>query len=618
MTDPDGRAPRPGVRVLAAAVMALGSGAWLRAEPRADVMTTKHNLSASGPGSVRALQETRVCVFCHTPHNGAPLSPLWNKAVEPRAYTVYTSPTMKAGPLSQPWGPTKLCLSCHDGTTAMGAVLNPSSGISMRRAGPLSPGSLANLGLDLSGHHPVSFAYKDALPNDALASPPPSSLVYGGTDEVHCTTCHDPHDDKYGKFLVKDNRYSGLCTTCHEMPGWTGSAHATSAAPVAGILPRPPKTWPTYGRMNEWGCEVCHTPHFAPTAAQLLNFTEALPEPFACTNAGCHASPPPPPHEAPPPSAGTLGGPPGGPFPMTDIDRQVRKPSAHHGPFGSLPAAAQGSGGAGWSRLSAVGCGDCHNPHAAARGPAAAPYVSGTLQGVSGVDRNGAAVRSARYEYEVCFKCHADNASDSVSVPRVVSTTNLRRAFDTTNPSYHPVVGMGRNLEVPSIPTRTQPVMSASAMIYCSDCHADDEGRSRGPHGSTFPPILKARYETADGTHESPDSYALCYACHDRSSILRNASFRARIAPRTGSGGGHNGHLAAGASCAACHDPHGVAAPDLGVPAAGSHTHLVNFDTRIVLPLPGSRVPVFTDGGTFTGSCSLVCHGVTHANASYP
>ena len=40
------------------------------------------------------------------------------------------------------------------------------------------------------------------------------------------------------------------------------------------------------------------------------------------------------------------------------------------------------------------------------------------------------------------------------------------------------------------------------------------EGGSRGPHGSSFRPILTERYETADNTPESYDHYALCYRCH--------------------------------------------------------------------------------------------------------
>jgi predicted CXXCH cytochrome family protein len=587
----------------------------------ADIATTKHNLSSSGPGSIRALTETRICVFCHTPHNAAPLSPLWNKELEPQAYTVYASPSLRAGPLPPPSGPTKLCLSCHDGTIAMGAVLNPAGGIATAGAGALPPGSLADFGLDLSGHHPVSFPYHTALPNAELAPSPPPDLVFGGADEVHCSTCHDPHNDTNGKFLTKDNRYSGLCVTCHQMTGWAGSAHATSTASVVNILPRPPKTWPTWTRLNDWGCEVCHTPHFAPTAEQLLNFTGAPPSPFSCTTTGCHSSQPGQPH--PLTGAGGVGRATPGALSSSgraDVGTQVRKVSAHHEEPDMIPTAKRVAGGAARSGVRGVGCADCHNPHLVNGSRAEAPYVSGMLQGVSGVDRRGAEVRPVTYEYEVCFKCHSDNTPDIDYVPRVLSVTNTRLAFDPTNPSYHPVVDIGKELNVPSIPSSYQPSMSPSASIYCTSCHADDEGGSRGPHGSSFAPILKERYETTDNTPETYDNYALCYRCHDRSSILRDDSFRKKTVGAKGSGGGHSGHLAAGAPCSACHDPHGVY--DSGATATGSHTHLINFDTRFVRGQtgPGQAVPTFNDSGVFSGSCTLVCHGVPHdaLSSSYP
>jgi len=275
------------------------------------------------------------------------------------------------------------------------------------------------------------------------------------------------------------------------------------------------------------------------------------------------------------------------------------------------PAAGTRSG------IRGVDCADCHNPHLTSDLKAHAPYVSGMLRGVSGVDRNGAPVRSATFEYEICFKCHSDNTPDLNYVPRVIVVTNTRLAFDPSNPSYHPVVSMGKNLNIPSIPSSFEPSMSPAVMIYCTTCHADDEGASRGPHGSSFAPILKERYETADNTPESFDNYALCYRCHERSSILSDISFRKKTLRTTASGGGHSGHLAAGAPCSACHDPHGVNAASSPA-ATGSHTHLINFDTRIVAPKPGAEYPVFTDTGTFSGSCTLLCHGVEHDNSSYP
>jgi len=121
-----------------ACVWVVGYATSVLTQTTSDIVNTKHNLSVSGPGTVRASSETRICVFCHTPHNATPSSPLWNKDIQPQVYTVYTSPTLRAGPLPQPTGPTKLCLSCHDGTIAMGAVVNPAGGITMA-AGPSQP-----------------------------------------------------------------------------------------------------------------------------------------------------------------------------------------------------------------------------------------------------------------------------------------------------------------------------------------------------------------------------------------------------------------------------------------------------------------------------------------------
>ena len=33
-----------------------------------EIRNTKHNLSISGPGSITASVESRICIFCHIPH----------------------------------------------------------------------------------------------------------------------------------------------------------------------------------------------------------------------------------------------------------------------------------------------------------------------------------------------------------------------------------------------------------------------------------------------------------------------------------------------------------------------------------------------------------------------
>ena len=591
-----------------------------------NINITKHNLSATGPGTFKALGETRICVFCHTPHNATSDTPLWNKELKSQTYVIYTSDSRLPVMPSQPTGPTKLCLSCHDGTIALGATVNPSGGISMGGGATLPPSSLSYFGTNLSNHHPVVFSYPGAqkadvtgqLVDPALLSPTLVLGQQGGT--VHCDTCHNPHDDTYGQFLVMDNTFSALCTACHKMTGWSTSGHATNATrplDVTGILPRPPKNRPAWTTMKEWGCEVCHTPHLAATPQKLLNFCAApCPAPYtssySCTTGTCHSSAPSPIHQlslsssAAARATSSVG--------KADIGGQIKKRSGHREQPGSAMLTKHRLKSSSVASAGGASCADCHNAHAVNNQKAVAPDASGRLKGVTGVDMNGTEVPSVRYEYEVCFKCHGDYNSVFPYVPRVINTGNKRTAFAEINPSFHPVIARGKNSSVPSIPSQFEPSMRPTSVIYCSDCHSDDSSSSRGPHGSDFPPILRQRYETADNTIENFATYALCYQCHDRLSILSDASFKKKINKTTSTGGGHSGHLTRGAPCSVCHDALGV--PVNGM--SGRHSHLINFDTRIVLPVAGNQVPIFMDLGTFSGSCTLVCHGRTHVNETYP
>src|SRR5215467_12375033 len=67
------------------------------------IVGSLHNLSASGRGYIRAATEQEICIFCHTPHNAAPIQPLWNRNVPVNAYTVYSSNSLDAKP-GQPTG----------------------------------------------------------------------------------------------------------------------------------------------------------------------------------------------------------------------------------------------------------------------------------------------------------------------------------------------------------------------------------------------------------------------------------------------------------------------------------------------------------------------------------
>ncbi|MCX6268382.1 MAG: 6-bladed beta-propeller, partial [Bacteroidetes bacterium] len=89
------------------------------------IVNTRHNLSVNGPGEMRANSEEEICLFCHTPHSSRPESPLWNRREPGVTYNLYKSSTMQALP-GQPDGTSMLCLSCHDGTIALGSLISRS------------------------------------------------------------------------------------------------------------------------------------------------------------------------------------------------------------------------------------------------------------------------------------------------------------------------------------------------------------------------------------------------------------------------------------------------------------------------------------------------------------
>ena len=115
------------VRVLVSIIAIIVAVSTAIAQKIPDVRNTKHNLSVTGPGPVKAQTETQVCVFCHTPHaaENLPGAPLWNRRQSNATYTPYTSKSLEANALelaNAPGGSSKLCLSCHDGTMAMSNI----------------------------------------------------------------------------------------------------------------------------------------------------------------------------------------------------------------------------------------------------------------------------------------------------------------------------------------------------------------------------------------------------------------------------------------------------------------------------------------------------------------
>ena len=203
-------------------------------------------------------------------------------------------------------------------------------------------------------------------------------------------------------------------------------------------------------------------------------------------------------------------------------------------------------------------------------------------------------------EYELCFRCHADSIDRGAAlIRRQFPETNTRLEFSTSGASFHPVETIGRNHSVPSL---IEPY-SESSMIFCTDCHNNDRGPDgggdgpAGPHGSAYRPILERRLALTDYNGESPSTYAMCYKCHSRDSILGDTGFEL-----------HMIHVKTRESaCTTCHDPHGVA----------NTTHLINFNLDYVGPSHENGRLEFVDFGSQSGYCSLRCHGKDHAEEAY-
>ncbi|MFQ5414014.1 MAG: cytochrome c3 family protein [Phycisphaerae bacterium] len=538
---------------------------------------TVHNLAVTGPGTVRAVSEQQVCVFCHAPHHTAGVRPLWNRELPATSYAIYQSSTLDAQP-GQPTGASKLCLSCHDGTIALGSVLSRSDIIRMNGS-DFMPAGMTNLGTDLSDDHPISFYYTSGLAasDTQLADPTtlPPNVRLDASGQLQCTACHDAHDNTNGKFLVMANVFGGLCTACHALNGWATGAHQLSSASVVGS----PTLDLPYDTVAENACRSCHRAHTAGGAERLLIFEN---EEDNCL--GCHD----------------------GSVAAANIEAQLDKPSAHdprhdvgvHDPIEGLAGANPH-----------VECADCHNPHAVYAQPPVTGYIpiGATLTNVPGVTIGGAVINEAQFEYEVCFRCHGDAAVPIANrVGRLADTPNLRLKFGPSNPSFHPVVTSSPSADTPSL----VPGLAPGSMVRCTDCHNNEDGPGAGgggptgPHGSVNGFLLERNYNVQDEVEEAEFEYAMCYKCHLRSSILGDDSFTE-----------HKRHIQNElAPCSACHDPHGVS---LTLPTGSDHTHLINFDTSIVFPESQTGKIEFKDLGPFAGSCTLQCHGEDHRNEAY-
>ena len=600
------------------AILLPGTG--LHAQISGDVIGV-HDL---GPGSRSPITGARPdsCAYCHAPHSGLNTG-LWNQKLTTQTYTLYTSDTeANSGRQPKLGGVSNQCLSCHDGTVAVGDTVVYGQ-VTMR--GSMNAQDV--FGSNMQPSHPISLVLplKDNV--DLVASLAATGKTADTTGavrliagNVECTSCHDPHvqakDLVSQNFLVKDSSSGQLCLACHDpnrqmaghvnpLANWAGSAHALSTAKIA-----PQAQLGSYTTVAADACIACHTPHNANGTTRLLRGQNEQ-DCIACHN-GSNVSPMPN---------------------YANVFAEYASPKVGH-PFPTSTNPHDAAEPTLLNNNRHATCVDCHSGHGSREVSVfpPAPLIRVSQKDVAGISAtDGTTVLTpAVNQYENCLRCHGTSSGKQV-LPiygyfpvRAVAAgdpLNLIPQFATTATSSHPVMHV-RSSPLPQPSLRTfmlnlDGITNGRAMgtqIFCTDCHNSDDNRefggsgANGPHGSRWTHILERRYEFSQAPapgqlisnlFPNPDlsvngPYGLCEKCHElNKQIMQNTSWSQ-----------HSAHINAGFSCSVCHTAHGVGAVSGNI----SGQRLVDFDVNVVAPNGG--LPISYNRAS--NSCVLACHGVAH------
>jgi len=254
-----------------AILMLAGPVAAQSAAPGAGIYDSAHDFTRFNTvgGDGTNVEDVGLCTFCHTPHKAIETQLLWNHKLSINSFDWSDSTTTQGGSdravIATTWaGPTKFCLSCHDGTVAIGdinwfdkATWTGAGSVNTTTHDAPDPYNIADGG-ELLGNHPVAHPFPfggvastyNTSTNGALAvasgwiSDPQTlgirlftntagSQVKAGVDAgsttagIECSSCHDPHNGNgkvFDKYLLRGmltGNQSGagaagyICLKCH-------------------------------------------------------------------------------------------------------------------------------------------------------------------------------------------------------------------------------------------------------------------------------------------------------------------------------------------------------------------------------------------------------------------
>jgi hypothetical protein len=243
---------------------ALNGGEGLKATP--------HDFTSTHDGDpAAATAGVGLCTFCHTPHRAITTQLLWNHTLSVNNFS-WDIPATTAGTTFATFkgdtykGASAKCLSCHDGTVAIGDVnwfmeASPTGASALNMMKHNTPGDemqIATATGSMAGNHPVAMPFpfnntantyngvtnganlqtgewqsdpwnagagtngtKVRLFNDDGAGNITAGPVATKTG-IECSSCHDPHnkasvDDLFlrGKMTGSDAASGYLCLQCH-------------------------------------------------------------------------------------------------------------------------------------------------------------------------------------------------------------------------------------------------------------------------------------------------------------------------------------------------------------------------------------------------------------------